>query len=874
MIGKQIMKFATKSLAGIIAVLAVIVLSLGTITPTQPVSAETGTPVYSDNEQAEYGLTINGIHVKIDNSRGTEMSFSAYLENTGADITDPFQTSFYLNDVLKETKTKTYSEDSVLETGEEILVRSLITHTLQEGAHKIKIMTDEYEDIFSEYVYVPHEFPTINLDTITLEQGERENVDEDLVLSINSISNSRVAISYEFLNKDYKYTGTSYDLAEGQSFIIANGKHTYRIKADEIGDKVKLNVYRDAYTSDGNGGSNPDTPEEEDPDTPDNTIYVYTGKSFSLVERQTAVLADYKPVRITLNDIEHGILPEVHHNIAKITINYNYEPTAGAPDGITGFSISLKKGETREAYGLYIKLVDIDNEKATFLITKKTYLPSYVDIGVEPRIRTVNNGEATTYAITVKDNHPVTRCIAPVAIVNPELMLGTYTLKEEEVKEIDNAFKIEVVEITEDKVYLLYSIRGTEDWEGYVGKQELKSWEDFYIKTPEASYRIKYLGWLSKLVGEVTVDTTTADTTSPTEIRPSEEPIYAALSVYKTKITETPRCIAEDKQYSYELSIIGLPFAKTYAQKITLNAGEKKTFKLVVDTSKQIVTEVVEAEIVSDTAVDDSTTADAEGAPGVSAGGGAAISTAVAVKEDCINRYDTTAEYESCVTTGSTGISAVAPDQVIAPYYKTYKFAVKVIGDDAKDVAYATLNVKQGVETPSHTAKIWLDQGWNLVSTSGSRLVEFARSTCEKKLNAYVYVKEKERYYTLPEAERLLGEDFKDYLVSNAFWVYSFQDCSLEILLERGALTELNLKEGWNLVPITEEMFGKTLKEITSNCEIEKTYGFDSENQEWDRIDSSYVFSTEDQYKGIIMKVSNYCEFGGIDISNPPDFPE
>ena len=84
----------------------------------------------------------------------------------------------------------------------------------------------------------------------------------------------------------------------------------------------------------------------------------------------------------------------------------------------------------------------------------------------------------------------------------------------------------------------------------------------------------------------------------------------------------------------------------------------------------------------------------------------------------------------------------------------------------------------------------------------------------------------------------------------------------------------INLYQGWNLVPITEDMVGGYLGDVLGDCEIEKIHKWEAQNQEWSKIGRDYVFSDWETSYGFIAKISNYCSLGGVSILTPPAMPE
>jgi len=114
-----------------------------------------------------------------------------------------------------------------------------------------------------------------------------------------------------------------------------------------------------------------------------------------------------------------------------------------------------------------------------------------------------------------------------------------------------------------------------------------------------------------------------------------------------------------------------------------------------------------------------------------------------------------------------------------------------------------------------------------------------------------------------------------EYLRKHSFWAYSFRKCHLEFTLEEyTSHTELDLSKGWNFLPVTEDMIGKSLWDIKGNCEFQKTYLWNAKKQRWEELDPEEKFSDEQKFKGFIVKVPFSCSLGGGSIPSPPPLPE
>jgi len=297
------------------------------------------------------------------------------------------------------------------------------------------------------------------------------------------------------------------------------------------------------------------------------------------------------------------------------------------------------------------------------------------------------------------------------------------------------------------------------------------------------------------------------------------------------------------QSYTYNIDVNNLPFLKEYKRQVTLSAGGKTSFTLTV---KPYQLAAIEEEEVTTAAKVQKITAN------------------VVVGKGIIGRV-----VEEMVVEEN-------PQLIQAYYAKRYKFNVRVTlssdpGVYKKD--YAELIIKPEIfidppDFPTEEITIKLYKGWNLISLPG-KLVQFSDNGCtlNRKLLGFVYLKEVQKYVTLQEAQDILGNNFAEYLAKNAFWIYSYEDCSLRAKVDvKMSYSGINLYTGWNLIPITEDMVGGYLSDIMSECSVEKIYKWNPQIQNWKKITTDYIFLNTETYYGFITKVSNNCVLGGVSI--------
>ncbi len=165
-----------------------------------------------------------------------------------------------------------------------------------------------------------------------------------------------------------------------------------------------------------------------------------------------------------------------------------------------------------------------------------------------------------------------------------------------------------------------------------------------------------------------------------------------------------------------------------------------------------------------------------------------------------------------------------------------------------------------------------LKKGWNLVNLPG-KVGKFSIGTCslQSKPTAFVYLPDQQKYVTILEAVRLLGQDITNYLSTHSFWVYSQQDCELSLEITSFATySGLQLSGGWNLLGTTKDMVGDTLSNIKGACVFEKVYTWDADSQTWVKRSENDLI---DQLGyGILVKTTSACNLKD-NLIQPPEFP-
>jgi len=173
----------------------------------------------------------------------------------------------------------------------------------------------------------------------------------------------------------------------------------------------------------------------------------------------------------------------------------------------------------------------------------------------------------------------------------------------------------------------------------------------------------------------------------------------------------------------------------------------------------------------------------------------------------------------------------------------------------------STARVEEKVEIPLYV-------GWNLISLPDEG--ELSLRTCEK-MHALVRIQGK--YYNMEDAKNILGDELNEYISKNTFWVYTFKDCYLGF--EGDSYTsydEIKLEDGWNFVPVTNDMVGKGLANIQGDYKLKRTYTWDPQIQEWTRIYGNHIFREDEAFRGIIIYAEQSSSASDA-LLTPPQIP-
>ena len=184
--------------------------------------------------------------------------------------------------------------------------------------------------------------------------------------------------------------------------------------------------------------------------------------------------------------------------------------------------------------------------------------------------------------------------------------------------------------------------------------------------------------------------------------------------------------------------------------------------------------------------------------------------------------------------------------------------------------------------------QVYIGKGWNLISyTEDFAKHDFSNTI----LAAYWFDPLEKVYYQIgpknefePHLEKY-GEDFlfprvngeDRYIFQNhAIWVYSEKQMTAEIEeIYIAPLNKVKLYHGWNLLTVSQDMADVQIKDLPGNCNIEKVYFFNPQEQIWFKVESDDDFERNQVGMGVAIRVKDDCSFekSKSAISPPPEIP-
>jgi len=576
----------------------------------------------------------------------------------------------------------------------------------------------------------------------------------------------------------------------------------------------------------------------------DRVIRVYLGDKFKLREGFTAELINYKDMAITLL--------RIGDDLCSIPANSNQQQRceqgrayvrAEMPSGqtTTGTEFYIQIGETAEIFDVELKYIDGDYDSGYFVVNQGVTVKENLEVYLHPTEQRVEAGDKALFRYTIKDTRPMMKCLSgssqvkcmqPVIeySVNVEglpfrtLYEDTVRLSPGEKKEFELIVYTDSQARVNEKYGFEVSVRNRENPDMLVEVGGMLSVVSSVIPRPVADFRNypEFLVENNRLNGVIVVgDRAPAeDVVAAVDIATglqyeSSESIGRSVTISKIEVGATKLASEIRDPEAQNLILVGRPtrYAGGMANKLIDNFEEELSEIPGGQSRLQIVRNGRNIAVI---------------VTGRDQNGPRNAARVLANYED----YDLSGK-EMCIEReGNT--------------FKVYK-------------CKGIVEPPRPPEFPSEKAKLKLYKGWNLVSLPGP-LVRFDSNDCigNKKLLGFVYLKDEQRYVSLTEARKVLGNNLGKYLAENAFWIYSYEDCVLVMSVEKSFRHNPYLAQGWNLVPVSDTLYGLSLNDVSGReCNLEKTYLWNSMGQEWIKIDMDYRFSEDD--RGFIAKSDSNC---------------
>ncbi|MBI2110119.1 hypothetical protein HYT58_03035 [Candidatus Woesearchaeota archaeon] len=207
---------------------------------------------------------------------------------------------------------------------------------------------------------------------------------------------------------------------------------------------------------------------------------------------------------------------------------------------------------------------------------------------------------------------------------------------------------------------------------------------------------------------------------------------------------------------------------------------------------------------------------------------------------------------------------------------------------------FSNLTLAVGENIPGSTK---LSKGWNLVTIyvfDDDAIFETCGSSPPLRdvgINAVFFYDKYEKEYIrlypnceLGKLEKFFdrmgdpenGGDLGEYgsFTNSALWVHSNKERDFSFTTLDGPLPieMINLQNKWNFLTVTSDIVGKSLDEISGNCDVKKATYWDSKTQNWKGINNNKKFDNELLWKGFVVKVADDCKLG-TKVTAIPELP-
>ncbi len=211
--------------------------------------------------------------------------------------------------------------------------------------------------------------------------------------------------------------------------------------------------------------------------------------------------------------------------------------------------------------------------------------------------------------------------------------------------------------------------------------------------------------------------------------------------------------------------------------------------------------------------------------------------------------------------------------------YNNYYGGIK---DFTNDQEKQTVNIQINTKSSNliipkinkeNTFKIY--SGWNLIPVMWSQA---SSGSCQADEHfSFFYNAPNQKYYRFGEKssqEIFRQNEFEIFMSS--MWTYSPIECELAFPERydenQGSFSykTIQFSKGWNIKPVTKDMYETSLRFMDSTCEFEKIALWNSKEQNWKKIDQYTVFKEDDT--GMAVKVEDNCGFNLIEFLELDDY--
>lgn len=210
-------------------------------------------------------------------------------------------------------------------------------------------------------------------------------------------------------------------------------------------------------------------------------------------------------------------------------------------------------------------------------------------------------------------------------------------------------------------------------------------------------------------------------------------------------------------------------------------------------------------------------------------------------------------------------------------------FVLLLVG--MSSLAYAYMGQIQGDEDNIvYTASAF--QGWNILNAGSivfNKLALTANSDIKAEdIKAVFYYSPSQKTYIqiypnfddtkFTKEERYYGAYSAAEISSASAWVYVERDGMIEYTTDDViSMTKRKLTSGWNFVSVTQKGLGSSLNDLKGSCDIQKAYYY---FEEYKQLDLNMKLPSDMASHGLLIKVTNDCQFSGAGSSvTPPQIP-